>query len=282
VPVRGDGFGVVADAAAEQDVRHAVGMDEPLRYAGELRLVDPTVIDFFHVALLVEREHRAVRPDDRVPLYISGALLCDNLRRARVRNQANLDAAFLFERLEDRLVLGILEAAAQRRDTNLAGPLDGALSAHEGRRGKQARGGRDRLEVLPAVHAYGHGFLQKLTSNIRPNQAPAAPAMDSDRRRNISMATNSSTVKAMTIVDAAAITGVISSQTPSHIFFGKVTASVPERKIAITTSSNDARKASSAAVPIPGEIKGNVIRRNANQGGAPRPIAARARTRVKP
>ena len=128
--IGGNSFSVVANAATEKDVRHAVRVYQFLRNTRQLRFIDPVVVDFFHVALLIERQHCPLRHNDGVPLDVASALLRDNLGRTGICDQSDLDAAFLFERFEDRLVLGFFKAATERRNADFSSPLDGRLSAH--------------------------------------------------------------------------------------------------------------------------------------------------------
>ena len=82
--------------------------------------------------------------------------------------------------------------------------------------------------------------------------------------------------RTMSSVETAATVGSISRMMPSHMRFGSVVALVPLRKSAMTTSSNEARKAKSAAERMLGRIKGSVTLRKALAGCAPRLRAARS------
>ena len=82
-------------------------------------------------------------------------------------------------------------------------------------------------------------------------------------------------MRATKSVEATAATGVISTRMTSHILTGSVLAPTPARKIEMTTSSKEVMNANTAPPTTPGRIRGKVTVRNACQGEAPSPSAAR-------
>ena len=85
------------------------------------------------------------------------------------------------------------------------------------------------------------------------------------------------TVSVTSRAATAAVVGSISSRIPSHIRFGRVLIRTPLRKMAITTSSKDARNAKRAAVITAGRISGSVTLRNVVNLVAPSVHAACSR-----
>ena len=89
-------------------------------------------------------------------------------------------------------------------------------------------------------------------------------------------------MRATNRVEATAATGVISTRMTSHILTGSVLAPTPARKMEMTISSNEVMKANTAPPTTPGRIRGRVTVRNACQGDAPSPAAARGSIGSRP
>jgi len=81
----------------------------------------------------------------------------------------------------------------------------------------------------------------------------------------------------ISIDEMAEMVGSIWVRTPSHIFFGRVTADTPEMKRVTTISSKDVMKAKSAPESRAGLITGRVTLKKAAAGFAPRLNAAFSR-----
>ncbi len=113
------------------------------------------------------------------------------------------------------------------------------------------------LAALVSVHAYGSCPRADLLGS-RTNSAPT----------RIRMAIKVSSD------EIAVNVGSISKRTVSHIRFGRVVASGPPTKIAMTTSSNEIRNANAAAEVIVALIEGKVTYQSERQKSAPRLRAA--------
>src|ERR1700674_3623572 len=137
-----------------------------------------------------------------------------------------------------------------------------------------------------AISAHGHGaafehasrFVARNHQGVGDQhvhaQHPFYSTRSEEPRRMSSTPTSTITATKVSSEAIAVSVGSISKRIVSHIRFGSVVVSGPATKIAMTTSSNEIRKANAAAATIVALIEGSVTYRSDRQKSAPRLRAA--------